>query len=44
MTPKHKITAIRLMEKIKKNPDYAKHLGIESKINKNDSEKKELEK
>ncbi len=31
MTPKHKISAIRLSEKISKNPSYAKHVGIEIK-------------
>ena len=31
MTPKQKILAIRLSEKLSKNPDYAKCLGIEIK-------------
>lgn len=31
MLPKEKITAIRLSEKIKKNPAYAKKIGIEIK-------------
>lgn len=29
MSPKHKISAIRLSEKISKNPSYAKCVGIE---------------
>ena len=31
MTPKQKILAIRLSEKITKNPEYAKNIGIEIK-------------
>ena len=31
MTPKQKILAIRLSEKLSKNPEYAKYLGIEIK-------------
>lgn len=31
MSPKHKISAIRLSEKISKNPSYAKSIGIEIK-------------
>ena len=31
MTPKQKILAIRLSEKLSKNPDYSKYLGIEIK-------------
>lgn len=29
MSPKHKISAIRLSEKLSKNPSYAKRIGIE---------------
>ena len=28
MTAKHRIAAIRLAEKLNRNPEYAKHLGI----------------
>ena len=39
MTPKQKILAIRLSEKLSKNPDYAKCLGIEiKKSNRNNKE------
>lgn len=38
MTPRQRILAIKLEEKIKKNPVYAKSLGIEIK-NKNKKEK-----
>ena len=34
MTPKQKILAIRLSEKLSKNPDYAKCLGVEIKKSK----------
>ena len=34
MTPKQKILAIRLSEKLSKNPDYSKYLGIEIKKSK----------
>ena len=34
MKPKQRILAIKLSEKIAKNPDYAKHIGIESKNHK----------
>ena len=37
MTPKQKILAIRLSEKLSKNPDYAKCLGIEIKNLKQDN-------
>ncbi|MBQ8763227.1 MAG: hypothetical protein IJZ07_03920 [Clostridia bacterium] len=32
MTPKQRILAVRLIEKIEKNPEYAKQLGIEAAI------------
>lgn len=34
MTPKQKILAIRLSEKLSKNPVYSKYLGIEAKKSK----------
>ena len=39
MLPRQKILAIRLSEKIAKNPDYAKKIGIE--IKNNNHQKKE---
>ena len=33
MLPRQKILAIRLSEKIAKNPDYAKKIGVEIKNN-----------
>lgn len=38
MSPRQRILAIKLAEKITKNPDYAKHIGIEIK-NKREKEK-----
>ena len=38
MTPRQKLLAIRLSEKIKKKPAYAKSIGIETK-NKNNNSK-----
>ena len=39
MTPKQKILSIRLSEKLSKNPDYAKSLGVEiKKSNQNNKE------
>ncbi len=35
MLPRQKILAIRLSEKIAKNPEYAKKIGIEVKNKKN---------
>ena len=40
MSPKQKILAIRLSEKITKNPAYAKSIGVE----KNEKDKKEIKK
>ena len=40
MLPRQKILAIRLSEKIAKNPDYAKKIGVEIKNN-NVTENKE---
>lgn len=34
MSPRQKILAIKLSEKIAKNPDYAKSIGIEIKTQK----------
>ena len=34
MTPKQKILTIRLSEKLLKNPDYSKYLGVEMKKSK----------
>ncbi len=36
MSPKQKLLAIKLSEKIVKNPEYAKRMGLE--INKNNKE------
>lgn len=33
MTAKQRVLALRLLEKQKKNPEYAKQLGIDIKIN-----------
>lgn len=41
MTPKQKILAIRLSDKLAKNPDYAKCLGVEIKRKNTNSKKKE---
>ena len=38
MSPRQRILAIKLAEKIAKNPDYAKHIGIDIKT-KNEKEK-----
>ena len=35
MNPKQRILAIRLTEKIAKNPDYAEHIGVQLKRQKN---------
>ncbi len=37
MTPRQKLLAIRLSEKIEKNPAYAKSIGIEIQNKKNNS-------
>ena len=34
MNPRQRILAIRLSEKLKKNPDYAKAVGIEINVKK----------
>ncbi len=39
MSPRQRILAIKLSEKIAKNPEYSKRIGIEIK-NKNEKEKK----
>lgn len=37
MSPRHRILTIRLTEKLTKNPEYARNLGVEI-INKNKKE------
>lgn len=32
MSPKERIIAIRLVERIKQNPEYAKKIGLQTKI------------
>lgn len=40
MHPKQRIMAIKLGEKIAKNPDYAKHIGVELKSRKRTSNRR----
>lgn len=42
MSIKQRIIAIRLSDKIKKNPSLAKELGVEVKFKTNDKEKESL--
>jgi hypothetical protein len=41
MSPRQKILAIRLTDKIAKNPDYARTIGVEIKNKNSNSEKKD---
>ena len=42
MSIKQRILAIKLSDKIRKNPNFAKELGVEVKIKTNDKEKRAL--
>lgn len=42
MSVKSRLLALKLLEKQKKNPEYAKQIGIEVKIIKNEKEEKDL--
>ena len=42
MSIKQRILAIKLSDKIKKNPSFAKDLGVEVKFKTNDKEKRSL--
>ena len=41
MSPRHKILAIRLTDKLAKNPDYARTIGVEIINNKKEAESNE---
>jgi len=41
MSPKQKILAIKLSEKIAKNPDYAKSIGVETINKRSNKERKQ---